>query len=136
VARDLRTYLLVIALALTFGACAAADERPTKQVWYEERLDFLTTHPYAFTCGDERGVNRFGKRTYFALADIVHFEHMSRLRAAHSIFYAVEEVCRGKPGSFWPIRLAIAGVRSGKWVSRQGNAGNDADHGVNRRVSR
>src|SRR4051812_30447377 len=94
-----RSVVLCAAFALPLGACGAAttDERPAKEVWYEHRLDFLTSHPYEFTCGDERHVNRFGKRTYFALADIERFSNMSRLRAATSIFYAVQEVCKDKP---------------------------------------
>ena len=93
-----------------------------------------TAHPYEFTCGDERHVNRYGKRAYFALADRERFEHMSRLRAATSVFFGVQEVCKGKPDTYKPMREAVAGVRAGRYVSTQGNAGNDSDHGVNRRA--
>jgi hypothetical protein len=110
------------------------EAAPRVQVDYEARLDLVTSHPYAFTCGDERHVNRFGKRAYFALADIERFQDMSRLRAATSIFFGVQEVCKGRPDSYRPMREAVAGVRSGRYVSTQGNAGNDDDHGVNRRA--
>ena len=110
------------------------DERPRTQVDYEARLDLVTSHPYAFTCGDERHVNRFGKRAYFALADRERFPRMSRLRAATSVFYGVQEVCKGKPDAYEPMREAVAGVRSGRYVSTQGNTGNDDDHGINRRA--
>jgi hypothetical protein len=131
----LRTGLLVTIVALMLSACAAEqrDERPPKEVWYETRLDFLTNHPYEMTCGDERHVKRFGKRTYFALADIERFHDMSRLRAATSIFYAVQELCQGKSDGYKPIPLAVQDVRAGIYMSTQGNAGNDSDHGVNRR---
>ena len=59
---------------------------------------------------------------------------MSRLRAATSIFFGVQEVCKGKPDTYKPIREAVADVRAGRYVSTQGNGGNDKDHGVNRRV--
>lgn len=121
---------IALSLALLAG-CGA--ERPAVQIDYEQRLELVTNHPYAFTCGDERHVNRFGKRAYFALADRERFEHMSRLRAATSIFYGVQEVCKGKSDRYEPMREAVAGVRSGRYVSTQGNAGNDMDHGLNRR---
>ena len=98
---------------------------------YEQRLDLVTERPYEFTCGDERHVNRFGKRAYFALADIERFANMSRLRAATSIFFAVQQVCQGKPDAYRPIPEAVSDVRSGVFASTQGNAGNDNDHGVN-----
>ena len=61
-----RNAVLLTTLALA-GCGASAPPEPPAQVNYEQRLDFLTNHPYEFTCGDERHVNRFGKRTYFAL---------------------------------------------------------------------
>lgn len=127
------TRISAISLALLAG-CGSEPATPPVQAGYEQRLELVTAHPYEFTCGDERHVNRFGKRAYFALADIERFERMSRLRAATSIFYGVQEVCKGKPDAYKPMREAVAGVRSGRYVSTQGNAGNDSDHGVNRRV--
>ena len=56
---------------------------------------------------------------------------MSRLRAATSIFFAVQEVCKGKPDAYKPIPEAVADVRAGVFESTQGNRGNDNDHGVN-----
>lgn len=127
------TPLSAASLALLLAGCGGA-QRPATQVDYEQRLALVTDHPYEFTCGDERHVNRFGKRAYFALADIEHFDRMSRLRAATSIFFGVQEVCKGRPDTYKPMREAVAGVRSGRYVSTQGNAGNDSDHGVNRRA--
>ena len=122
-----------LSVALLVAGCGAA-EPPRTQIDYEARLDLVTAQPYEFTCGDERHVNRYGKRAYFALADRERFQHMSRLRAATSIFFGVQEVCKGKPDTYKPMREAVAGVRAGRYVSTQGNAGNDSDHGVNRRV--
>ena len=36
---------------------------------------------------------------------------------SQSIFFAITEVCKGKPGSYKPARPAIAGVRSGEFVA-------------------
>ena len=127
------TRTAALSVTLLIAGCGA-EPTPRTQVDYEARLGLVTAHPYEFTCGDERHVNRFGKRAYFALADIERFDHMSRLRAATSIFFGVQEVCKGKPDTYKPMREAVAGVRAGRYVSTQGNAGNDSDHGVNRRV--
>ena len=56
---------------------------------------------------------------------------MSRLRAATSIFFAVQEVCKGKADAYKPIPEAVSDVRAGVYESTQGNSGNDNDHGVN-----
>jgi len=103
-------------------ACGSDEpERPPTQVRYEQRLEHLTTHPYDFTCGDERHVNRYGKRTYFALADDAQIPGLNRLRSAHSIFYAVTEVCKGKPDAYRPAREAVAGVRKGVYRAALGS---------------
>jgi hypothetical protein len=41
-----------------------------------------------------------------------------RLRVAQSIFYAVTEICKGKPPSYHPGKEAVAGVRSAKYRVR------------------
>ena len=45
---------------------------------------------------------------------------MSRLRASQSIYFAITEICRDKPGSYRPARPAIAGVRDGEFVADLG----------------
>jgi len=111
---------VIACFALTLSACGE-EAKPATQVNYEQRLEFLTTHPYEFTCGDERHVNRYGKRAYFALADDAQIPNLNRLRAAHSIFYAVTEVCKGKPDSYKPAREAVAGVRKGIYRAALGS---------------
>lgn len=102
------------------AGCGAA-ETPRTQIDYEARLDLVTAQPYEFTCGDERHVNRYGKRAYFALADDAQIPNLNRLRAAHSIFYAVTEVCKGKPDDYKPAREAVAGVRKGVYRAALGS---------------
>ena len=113
--------LSALLVCLALAGCHDNDARPAVQVDYEERLEHLTSHPYDITCGDERHVNRFGKRTYFALADRAQIPGINRLRSAHSMFYAVTEVCRGKPDSYKPAVEAVAGVRSGRYRATIGS---------------
>ena len=44
-------------------------------------------------------------------------EPLNRLRASQSIFFAITELCKGKPASYRPARPAISGVRSGEFVA-------------------
>src|SRR5205085_8846825 len=66
-----------------------------------------------------------------AFTDTERFANMSRLRAATSIFFAVQQVCKGKTDAYKPIPEAVMDVRMGVYASTQGNSGNDNDHGVN-----
>jgi hypothetical protein len=102
---------------LVAAACGAAKP----EVPIQERLTQLERDPYSFTCGDQSRSAHLGKRAFFALADRERIPRLNRLRAAHSIFYAVTEVCRGKPGSYKPAEAAVAGVRSGRYRAALGS---------------
>jgi hypothetical protein len=104
-------------LVAAAAGCGGAD---VSDVPISERLKQLERDPYGITCGDEARSNHLGKRAYFALADAEHIPHINRLRAAHSIFYAVQELCRGKPASYKPAKRAVEGVRSGRYRARPG----------------
>jgi hypothetical protein len=50
-----------------------------------------------------------------ALADDAKIRGLNRLQASQSIYYAITELCKSKPGSYQPAEDAIAGVRSGEF---------------------
>ena len=56
----------------------------------------------------------------YALADDAKIPGLNRLRASQSIYFAITELCKGKPGSYKPARPAIAGVRSGEYLADLG----------------
>ena len=80
----------------------------------------LDQDPYDLRCADladkvaSAGLTR---RVQYALADDAGIPGLNRLRASQSIFFAITEVCKDKPGSSQPARPAISGVRSGDFVA-------------------
>ena len=71
--------------------------------------------------GRQGRVGGMTRRVQYALADDAKIPGLNRLRASQSIFFAITEVCKGKPGSYKPARPAIAGVRSGEYLADLGS---------------
>lgn len=118
---------LMAAAALTAGCGndddgdgSAAGSGPTGQakvVDVAERRAQLEQDPYAVRCSDIRDEHstRNTRMVQHALAADVKVSGMSELAVSQSIYYALTEVCKSKPGSHEPAKDAIAGVRSGKY---------------------
>ena len=122
----MRTPMTLTALAL----CAAiavgcgdeeTDVQPAKAtITPAERLAQVERDPYDLRCADlsdKVDSARMTRIAQYALADDAKIPGLNRLRASQSIFYAITEICKGKPGSFKPAEPAIAGVRSGDYVA-------------------
>lgn len=74
--------------------------------------------PYAIACGhvgDQQRWAHVTRRATVAIADRERIPRLSRLQATQSIYYAMTEVCKGRPASFAPAEAAVAGVRSGRY---------------------
>jgi hypothetical protein len=124
----MRTSAIITALALgaAFAAGCGADppEEPVAAkaptVSLAERQAQLDQDPYDLRCADlsdkvaSAGLTR---RVQYALADDAAIPGLNRLRASQSIFFAITEICKGKPGSYKPARPAVSGVRSGEYVA-------------------
>jgi hypothetical protein len=117
---------LVLCAAVATGCGEAAPERQAAKepsVTLAERQAQLDQDPYDVRCADladkvaSAGMTR---RVQYALADDARIPGLNRLRASQSIFFAITEVCKGKPGSYKPARPAISGVRSGEFVADLG----------------
>ena len=114
-----------------FAACAAIaagcgdDDSQTagsqskpKTVSVAERHALLKEDPYALRCSDIRdklASADITRTVQVALADDAKIRGLNRLQASQSIFYAITELCRSKPGSYQPAEDAIAGVRTGEF---------------------
>ena len=115
-----------------FAACAAiavgcGDDGDTKTAQSEskattvsvaERHALLRKDPYALRCSDIRDKLAAGTITrtvQVALADDAKIRGLTRWQASQSIYYAITELCKAKPGSYQPAEDAIAGVRSGEF---------------------
>ena len=116
------TWLVLCAVFATGCGEDSAEERAagTTPVSMAERQAQLDQDPYDLTCGDladKVASARMTRIVQYALADDARIPDMSRLRASQSIFFAITEVCKDKPGSYKPARPAISGVRSGEFVA-------------------
>jgi hypothetical protein len=114
---------LVLSAAVATGCGEDASEERTAKapsVNLAERQAELDQDPYDLRCADladkvaSAGLTR---RVQYALADDAQIPGLNRLRGSQSIFFAITEICKGKPGSYKPARPAIAGVRSGEFVA-------------------
>ncbi len=114
---------LVLSAAVATGCGEAAPEKPAARPAYAalaERQAQLDQDPYDLRCADladKIASARMTRRVQYALADDAAIPGLDRLRASQSIFFAITEVCKGKPGSYKPARPAISGVRSGEFLA-------------------
>lgn len=105
------------ALAAGCGDEETASKAEPRKVSLAERHAQLEKDPYALRCADIRdkvASADITRRVQYALADDAKIKGLSRLQSSQSIFYAITELCQGKPGSYAPAQDAIAAVRSGE----------------------
>ena len=118
---------LVVCAAVATGCGEAAPEEQAAakepSVTLAERQAQLDQDPYDLRCADladKVGSAAMTRRVQYALADDAGIPGLNRLRASQSIFFAITEVCKGKPGSYKPARPAVSGVRSGEFLADLG----------------
>jgi hypothetical protein len=95
----------------------AQNTREAKSVSLAERHAQLEKDPYDLRCADIRdkvASARITRVVQYALADDAKIRGLNRLQASQSIYYAITELCKSKPGSYRPAKDAIAAVRSGE----------------------
>ena len=114
---------IVLCAAVATGCGEAAPEKQAAKepsVTLAERQAQLDQDPYDLRCADladKVDSARMTRRVQYALADDAAIPGLNRLRASQSIFFAITEVCKGKPGSYKPARPAVSAVRSGEFVA-------------------
>ena len=120
--RTLKTLTGLALCAAVATGCgeASKSELPaaTAKLTLAERQAQLEQHPYDLRCADlsdKVASARITRIVQYALADDAEIRGLNRLGASQSIFYAITEVCKGKPGSYQPAKPAIARVRSGEF---------------------
>ena len=121
------TFLAPLMLSAAVAAgCGedAPEERAAKAakpaVNLAERQAVLEQDPYELRCADladKIASARMTRMVQYALADDAQIPGLNRLRASQSIYFAITELCKGKPGEYRPARPAIAGVRNGEFVA-------------------
>jgi hypothetical protein len=125
----MRTPMTLTGLALCAAIAVGCGEDETEAqpakatITVAERQAQLERNPYDLRCADlsdKVDSARMTRIVQYALADDAKIRGLNRLQASQSIFYAITEVCKGKPGSFEPAKAAIAGVRNGEYVADLG----------------
>ena len=121
----MRTRVTLTGLALCAAIAVgcgedAAEERAVKDptAALAQRQTELEQDPYDLRCADladKVDSARMTRIVQYALADDAKVPGLNRLRASQSIYFAITELCKAKPGSYEPAKPAIAGVRSGRY---------------------
>jgi hypothetical protein len=111
------------ALAVTMafvGACGSDDDmsRATARPAMLPSAAAVETDPYAIACGHVRDQQTWAsitRRATVAISDREKIPAINRLQATQSMFYAMTELCKGRPASYQPADAAVQNVRSGRY---------------------
>jgi hypothetical protein len=117
-----RVLAVLAALSAATGCEGDKDEQPS----LAEHQAQVARDPYAVTCADlarqadTSSNQRLVINVEFALTDAPalrsRVEEMTGNRVGRSIYWAITELCKGRPGSYEPARDAVAAVRQGKYL--------------------
>ena len=111
--------------AALIAACGSDDEEPSKKAKAPQlaSASVIDSDPYAITCGHVRDQQKWAdvtRRTTVAIADRERIEGLNRLQATQSLFFAMTELCKGRPASYQPATAAARGVREGEFEADLG----------------
>ena len=111
--------VLIICAALV-AACGGSDEeaRAERKTPTLASAAAIEGDPYAIACGHVRDQQKWAESTRRATVAIAQREQLPKLndlQATQTIFYAITEVCKGRPASFEPVETAVRAVRAGKY---------------------
>jgi hypothetical protein len=109
------------------------EQRITRGEPDPEHVREVARDPYLVTCADLAAqprspeASRLVIQAEFALARdpalrrVVEVETLNR--TGRSVYYALTEVCKGRRPSFEPARLAVEGVRQGRYRAARNRPG-------------
>jgi hypothetical protein len=83
----------------------------------------VESDPYALACGHVRDQQKWAdatRRATVAIADHERIRGLNRLQATQSVFYAMTELCKGRPASYEPAEAAVQAVRDGRFQADLG----------------
>jgi hypothetical protein len=122
----------LIALSAFLAGCGDEERRVTGTPEPDHARE-VARNPYALTCGDLARQTRHPEaarlviKAEFALArepalrKVVAKQTLNR--TGRSVYFALTEICKGRHPSFKPARLAVEGVRQGKYRAARGRPG-------------
>jgi hypothetical protein len=117
--------LAVVVVVLVAAGCGD-EARPVAVISDKEHQAEVARDPYALTCRDleRQPLNSVNQRLVinaeFELAKDPALRRrvaaMTENRVGRSVYWALTELCKGRPGSYKPARAAIAAVQGGKYL--------------------
>jgi hypothetical protein len=130
--RTARALILAAAMAAAAG-CGDDEERRVPGTPDPDHAAEVARDPYALTCADlarqeeHPEAARLVIKAEFALARVPALRKVRAKetlnRTGRSVYYALTEICEGRHPSFRPARLAVEGVRTGKYRAARGRPG-------------
>lgn len=120
-------------LALVLLAAGCGGDEPAPRGLDPEHARAVDRDPYRLTCGDlaaqqtGQDAARLVIRAEFALAEVPELRERvrrdTRNRVGRSVYFALTEVCKGRAEDFRPARLAVEGVRTGRYLAAKNRPG-------------
>jgi hypothetical protein len=107
-----------VALVLVAALFAACGDDPESTPAPLASAATIARDPYAITCGHVRDQLEWAdvtRRATVAIADRKPVRGLNRLRMTQSLFYAMTEVCKGRPDTHRPAGAAVRGVADGRY---------------------
>ena len=106
--------------ALLLAACGGneAENRTQSKAPQLASAAVVDGDPYVIACGHVRDQQRWAdvtRRATVAIADQERFRNLNRLQATQSLFFAMTELCKGRPASHKLARAAVQAVRQGTY---------------------
>jgi hypothetical protein len=126
---------LLLGLAALAAGCGGEDDEPEANPGLPapDHAKEVARNPYALTCADIRRqpktstASRLVIDAEFALAEVPELRQVvkkeTRNRTGRSVYYALTEICRGRPPEFEPARLAVEAVREGRYRAARNRPG-------------
>lgn len=133
-----RGICLLLAVAAFVAGCGdddddGGDQSRVSGTPQPSHVKEVERDPYALTCRDLARQTLHPEsaklviRAEFALAQVPELRKVvakeTLNRAGRSVYFALTDICKGRPPSFKPARLAIQGVLEGKYRAARNRPG-------------
>jgi hypothetical protein len=110
----------LVACAALLAACGGGDDpaRAERKAPKLASAAAIDRDPYALACGHVRAQQKWAdetRRATVAIGNRARIPGLNQLQATQSFFYAMTEICKGRPASFKPAETAVRAVRAGKY---------------------
>jgi hypothetical protein len=116
--RSPRSVCLAFAVVATLAAACGEDEPDPPTPAPLASAATIDRDPYVITCAHVRDQLRWAdvtRRATVAIADREPVRGLNRLRMTQSLFYAMTEICDGRPANYKPADAAVRGVADGRY---------------------